>query len=142
MSRIGPAVALAAALLWPAAVASGRVADTVHNLSATGPGTVKAAGTSEVCVFCHTPHRGSQTRAIWNRDLPPTTYKLYASSTLEAKLGQPTGASRLCLSCHDGTTALGALRVPRRTGRPALPPLTGRGVLGTDLSDDHPVSFA
>jgi len=129
------------ALLGSASVARAGILETVHNLSATGPGPVKAPRTGEVCVFCHTPHRASQTRALWNRDLPPTTYNLYSSSTLEATLKQPTGASRLCLSCHDGTTALGNLRVPPAMGPVTLGPLTGRASLGTDLSDDHPISF-
>ena len=135
-------IALAAgAALLGTAVAHASIVDTVHNLSVSGPGTVKAPGVGEVCIFCHTPHRAGQTRALWNRELPPTTYDLYRSSTLEATLNQPTGASRLCLSCHDGTTALGNLRVPPATGPVSLGPLTGRASLGTDLSDDHPVSF-
>jgi predicted CXXCH cytochrome family protein len=129
------------ALLGSASMARASILETVHNLSATGPGPVRAREAGQACVFCHTPHRASQTRALWNRDLPPRTYNLYASSTLEATLGQPTGASRLCLGCHDGTTALGNLRVPPRTGPVTLGPLTGRASLGTDLSDDHPVSF-
>lgn len=135
------AVGVLVGLALPFASARASIVDTVHNLAASGPGTLKAPGVTEVCAFCHTPHRASQTRALWNRDLPPTTYKLYESSTLEATLKQPTGASRLCLSCHDGTTALGALRVPPRTGPVTLGPLTGRALLGTDLSDDHPISF-
>jgi predicted CXXCH cytochrome family protein len=130
-------------LLLPFAPGAARAAivDTVHNLSATGPGQVRGRGTTELCVFCHVPHRAATTRALWNRDLPPVTYRLYGSSTLDAAPQQPNGASRLCLSCHDGTTALGLLRVPPRAGRPALGPLTGRAALGTDLSDDHPISF-
>ena len=114
--------------------------DTRHNLSATGPGRVRA-GTTEVCAFCHTPHRAATTRALWSRDLPPVTYTLYTSSTLEATPAQPTGATRLCLSCHDGTTALGLMRTSSGRRRLALGPITGRANLGTDLSDDHPVSF-
>jgi predicted CXXCH cytochrome family protein len=140
MSRALLASAACAVLLRAAAVHAG-LADTVHNLSVSGPGAIKAPGVGEICIFCHTPHRASQTRALWNRDLPPVTYKLYESSTLEATLNQPTGSSRLCLSCHDGTTALGSLRVPPSTGPVTLGPLTGRVSLGTDLSDDHPVSF-
>ncbi len=132
---------LACALLAIAPDARGAIANTVHNLTATGPGTIKATGVGELCIFCHTPHSARQTRALWNQALPGTTYRLYASSTLEATLNQPTGASRLCLSCHDGTLALGSLRVPPRTGPVSLPALTGRASLGTDLSDDHPVSF-
>ena len=140
MSKVLASFALLCALFL-SAVAHGQIANTVHNLSATGPGTVKAPGVGEICVFCHTPHRASLTRALWNRDLPPIAYNLYSSSTLEAALKQPTGASRLCLSCHDGTTALGALRVPPARGPVTLGPLTGRAALGTDLSDDHPISF-
>ncbi len=132
---------LAFGMLAFAPVAQGAIANTIHNLTATGPGTFKATGVGELCIFCHTPHSATQTRALWNRSVPGTTYKIYTSSTLEATLNQPTGASRLCLSCHDGTLALGSLRVPPRSGPATLPPLTGRASLGTDLSDDHPVSF-
>ena len=57
---------------------------------------------------------------------------------------QPDGASKLCLSCHDGTIALGA--VGGRTtpiavsGGPTMP-TTAPGYLGTDLSGSHPISF-
>ena len=127
--------------IWVVAVAHAGVVDTVHNLSATGPGTVRAGTTTEVCAFCHTPHRAATTRALWSRDLPPITYTLYASSTLEATPVQPTGATRLCLSCHDGTTALGLVRTSSGRRRLPLGPVTGRANLSTDLSDDHPVSF-
>ena len=110
--------------LFVPALAEGAIADTVHNLSVTGPGTIKAAGVGELCIFCHTPHRASQTYALWNRDIPPVTYNLYSSTTLEATLKQPVGASRLCLSCHDGTTALGSLRVSPATG-----PVSSYGVV-------------
>ncbi|VAW45953.1 Cytochrome c family protein, partial [hydrothermal vent metagenome] len=32
------------------------IVNTKHNLSASGPGTLKATTESRVCVFCHTPH--------------------------------------------------------------------------------------
>ncbi len=141
MARCWAGRLLAFGILALAPVAQGAIANTVHNLTATGPGTIKARGVGELCIFCHTPHSATQTRALWNQALPGTSYKLYTSSTLEATLNQPTGASRLCLSCHDGTLALGSLRVPPRSGLVTLPPLTGRSSLGADLSDDHPVSF-
>lgn len=140
-SNVLAASVLAGSLLLGAPPLQGGVDKTVHNLTATGPGTIKASGASELCVFCHTPHSASTTRALWNRDLPPRTYDLYASSTLVATVKQPTGASRLCLSCHDGTTALGALRIAPMGGPVNISPLTGRASLGTDLSNDHPISF-
>jgi predicted CXXCH cytochrome family protein len=52
-------------------------------------------------------------------------------------MGQPDGSSKLCLSCHDGTVALenfGGVT----TGTTEI---TGDALMGTDLSNDHPVSF-
>jgi predicted CXXCH cytochrome family protein len=119
------------------------VSNTPHNLSVSGPGTVKATAEDEICIFCHTPHNASPAAPLWNRADPGRTYTTYTSSTMKVEPGQPSGATRLCLSCHDGTIALG--RVLSRptdiavTGGSALPP--GRTRLGLDLSDDHPVSF-
>lgn len=122
--------------------------ETAHNLSAGGPGrrqagqrglaTVPLTGDSDLCAFCHTPHSAVGTRGLWNRDLDPVTYKLYESSTTEARMQQPTGSSRLCLSCHDGVMAMGSMK---RQGDASIGRLTGSSVLGTDLSDDHPISF-
>jgi len=123
--------------------AQARVVQTVHNLSVSGSGAVRAADESQVCVFCHAPHHTSGVRPLWNRELPATSYTIYTSSTLDAHPGQPTGASKLCLSCHDGTIALGSVlsradRI-RMVGGDFIP--AGLSNLGTDLSDDHPVSF-
>lgn len=121
----------------------GRVKDTVHNLSVSGPGTIRATTETEICVFCHTPHGGGDARPLWNRSTASGPYLIYQSSSLRAQVGQPTGSSKLCLSCHDGTIALGnVLSRPQPIslgGTERMPP--GRSNLGTDLSDDHPVSF-
>lgn len=119
------------------------VANTLHNLSVSGPGTYKSLTIDRVCVFCHTPHNATPDGPLWNHQMSGQTYIEYGSTTLQALPGQPTGKSRLCLACHDGTIALGAVG--------NLPPgvindlqstfLAGRASLGTDLSDDHPISF-
>jgi predicted CXXCH cytochrome family protein len=148
MSRRSPRLScgvfsLVVALSFPAAWGQERVADTVHNLSVSGPGEIRAAEERQVCVFCHAPHHTSGVRPLWNRELPVSAYRIYESSTLDAQPGQPTGASKLCLSCHDGTIALGSVlsradRI-RMVGGDFIP--AGLSNLGTDLSDDHPVSF-
>jgi predicted CXXCH cytochrome family protein len=117
------------------------IAQTVHNLTPSGPGDVKNPDQVGLCRFCHTPHGAGQTVALWNRTLTTEVYTLYESSTLEATLEQPTGASRLCLSCHDGTVALG--NVLRAGSDPVadLGAVQGGALLDTDLSDDHPISF-
>src|SRR4030043_15260 len=117
---------------------------TKHNLSASGPGTVKATVEKPVCEFCHTPHHAGQAQPLWNKDIPEILYTTYQSSSLKAAIGQPNGASKLCLSCHDGTIALGLLRSESQiisfTGGVVTMPV-GRTNLGIDLSDDHPVSL-
>jgi predicted CXXCH cytochrome family protein len=134
-------------LLWAGAPAqSASIVANKHNLSATGPGTIKATSEGEVCVFCHVPHNSRATGPLWNRDQPVGSYTPYTSSTRKISApGQPTGASLLCLSCHDGTIALG--KVSSRTANIAIAGgknnflLGDQSYIGTDLSDDHPVSF-
>lgn len=138
------ALALGVLIAAATATAQAGVADTRHNLSVSGPGTVQAQTETRICVFCHTPHSASTVAQLWNRDLSAAPYTPYASSTLEAAPGQPTGASRLCLGCHDGTIALGsviseAADIQLVGGVTVLP--DGPTRLGTDLMDDHPVSF-
>ncbi|MEI8196423.1 MAG: cytochrome c3 family protein, partial [Phycisphaerae bacterium] len=123
---------------------SDSIVGTLHNLSASGPGTVKASSEAEICIFCHTPHNATAIQPLWNRALPVSAYKPYTSNSLKAKPGQPTGSSKLCLSCHDGTIALGNVHsrnqpIVMSGGVTVLP--QGRTNLGTDLSDDHPISF-
>lgn len=120
------------------------VVDSPHNLSVSGPGEVRAVAEEQVCIFCHTPHRAAPIEPLWNRTMPLDAYTPYTSRALDAEPGQPTGASKMCLSCHDGTIALGAILsdpmpIAMRGGITTLPP--GRANLGTDLTDDHPVSF-
>jgi len=112
-----------------------------HNLSVSGPGSVRASAESEICVFCHTPHFATGDGPLWNHQMSAAIYKPYSSSTLKATVGQPTGASRLCLSCHDGTVALGMVH-SRRNGIPMnTTTMPAESNLGTDLSGDHPISF-
>jgi len=35
------------------------IVNSKHNLSVSGPGTVKASAEPEICIFCHTPHNSS-----------------------------------------------------------------------------------
>ncbi len=118
-----------------------------HNLSTSGPGSVVAQSEEEICIFCHSPHKASSRAPLWNHDTTLASYNVYNSthsSTLDASTGQPDGSSVLCLSCHDGTVALGSI-ISRTTditmsgGVTTMP--SGYTNLGTDLRDDHPISF-
>lgn len=115
-----------------------------HNLSAGSTAAIRAQTNTEVCIFCHTPHRSTKDAPLWNHASSGATYTPYSSSTAKARIGQPTGASKVCLSCHDGTVALGSVHslrapIPFRNGIVTLP--AGKTLLGTDLSGDHPISF-
>lgn len=124
----------------PVLMNSQSIINTKHNLSVTSPGTVKATSESEVCIFCHTPHNSTPRAPLWNKNATGTTYILYNSSTLDAVPGQPDGSSILCLSCHDGTIALGDV-ASRPTSIAMNNVMTASSNLTTDLSNDHPVSF-
>jgi len=126
---------------WTDAQAQESVTRTVHNLTPTGPGAIKGSQSAGVCIYCHTPHNANPTPALWNRDIAGVTYQIYASSTMLAKIDQPSGSSRLCLSCHDGILALAGVRVPETVSGSTPGPLRGPNVLGTDLRSSHPISF-
>ncbi len=129
-------------MLAGAAIANVGIVDSKHNLSVTGPGEIHALVEDRICVFCHTPHSASPSSPLWNRDLQPKNYTLYESSTLGASPQQPTGPTRLCLSCHDGTIALGNVLRPTEGILMNMELSAARkSYIGTDISDDHPVSF-
>lgn len=157
------------------------VVGTRHDLSSpsafpagTGPGPIRSSpsdATSEVCVFCHTPHNaGSIADApLWNKNLNAAepTYTMYTSDVLGTQglnysaAEQPVVSgktvhlrnTRLCLTCHDGTIALGNLAnlPPGYAGDVQMTyvgkgtittmPTYAEGFLDVDLSDDHPVSI-
>jgi len=104
---------------------------TPHDLSAVAGGST--------CSFCHTPHGALAGTPLWSHKLSTAVYDIYQSSSLQANVGQPTGSSKLCLSCHDGTVALAESLDGSFGGGTYIAP--GTGNLGTDLSDDHPISF-
>lgn len=132
--RFTPCVLLLAIGCWAQGTS---VVQTVHNLSAFGPGEVKVLGEKEVCKFCHVPHSGSAPVPLWGRPVPQGQFRVPEISVGNGKVPapQPDGASRLCLSCHDGSVAQGFL--------PATKALTSssRGSRERgDLSGSHPVS--
>lgn len=129
---------------------------TAHDLSATGLNHVTHS--TEVCIFCHTPHGSptgiNQPIPEWNHVTTTVQFVMYNSPTLKGTPdAQPLGPSLACLSCHDGTIALGAVHeapigggqndysqaeggVNRSSGM-----MQGANQVGRDLSKGHPVSI-
>ncbi|WP_420476999.1 cytochrome c3 family protein [Noviherbaspirillum sp. ST9] len=109
--------------------ASAQVVDTKHNLSATAPGAntpgstrvnymTGDGATTQVCVFCHTPHGAASAEApLWQRTLATaTSYSTYgsvnASTSMDAEQGAGVSVGSIslaCLSCHDGTQAMNTM---------------------------------
>lgn len=141
-----------------------------HNLSNWGPGPIKAAGTTlkdtEVCIYCHAPHNADSTVVpLWgHKDTAFIGYSMaksyYVKPNATGVDAQPTGISKKCLSCHDGTIAIGALIsgniamtdgvTDRLNADGTLKgPGTGQphdhdqypGFIGTDLRGGHVISF-
>ncbi len=171
----------------PAATQTGlapdRVADvlnTKHNFAAgytpSLPGgdsrDTRAASQNETCVFCHTPHHAikddmdgdgtANSLPLWNHTLSAASYTVYSSSTLDSTIlpADIEGSSKMCLSCHDGTVAIGAVKIANGgavqsanaqqldTVNPdsSQTIYNGQGAttgytpnIGTDLSNDHPI---
>src|SRR3989304_4101228 len=138
-----------------------------HNLGSMGVHMI-TNGTSEVCVFCHTPHHTNTSKApLWNRGGDASSYTAYgttlAGTTIAAgDLGPTTLA---CLTCHDGVTTLDNLaNAPGKGGVNAAGTAQGwkfseggsgedemtspkigdddnnRLKIGPGLSNDHPIS--
>jgi predicted CXXCH cytochrome family protein len=146
---------IAVAILGGGAVALAGVAQTKHNFtSPTYSPNAFFYGTTQICVFCHTPHNGDQAYgALWNHEVNPPSYLIYNSNTLDMDITQPHDGSLLCLSCHDGALAVNSLnnlpgpQTAGNYGSPGGSGLDGSGKLmssshayvGVDLQDDHPV---
>ncbi len=142
--RIGIVTALAFGALTVAARSDESIVDSAHDLSARGPGPIRAVNEGEICIFCHTPHNAAPQTALWNRENARRHYRIYGSSTIDARVDQPSGPSKMCLSCHDGSLALGNVLSRPLTGpivmtARTIPP--GTADLSNDLSDDHPIGF-
>jgi predicted CXXCH cytochrome family protein len=130
------------ALLLPHS-ADAKVRGSKHDLSGRGAAGVASNSMNQICFFCHTPHTLRPVAPAWNREQSTIIYTPYWSPTLEARVGQPTGTSKICLGCHDGTIARASVPDPSGSGGRRIGPfeLSQRANLTSDLSDDHPISF-
>lgn len=149
-------VALMPTLGW-AAGGTGLVG-TAHDFS--GQSVTGGNGetfTTGLCTFCHTPHRAIQTLLLWNHTLSSAQYNWDVPATTAGTLfptnvsGQDyKGPSTKCLSCHDGSVAIGDVAWFGE-GKPTLPLDTRQhtwpdafnvgardGVLGS-MKGNHPV---
>ena len=136
-------------ILMIAGTAQGQnVKSSAHDLGFAGSGAnTWDGGSTEVCVYCHTPHGAQLSVAapLFNRTGTGQTYAMYTSSTFTSSAidAQPAGISLACLTCHDGNIATGTGTInPGTNGAPAPgAALTGNINLGASLVNDHPISI-
>ena len=140
--------------------AANGIGNSRHNLGNLGE-HVRTNSTSEIWVFCHTPHHSNTAnglKPLWNRGAVGT-YTAYGTTLGGTTIANvDIGSTSLaCLSCHDGITTFDNLvNTPGKAGNTAG---TDRGWsfndvgvvisdfmtssrlnIGQDLSNDHPVS--
>jgi len=85
------------------------IINSKHDFRATSSAQIRSATGQDACVFCHTPHNAGSASYLWNHKTSTSDFPVYSSSTLQSTVTpiQPQDVSKLCLSCHDGTIALG-----------------------------------
>ena len=98
----------------------------------------------EICAPCHTPHNAitPQLIPLWNHASAAGPWQEYVDTgtgTLDATVGQPAGVSRACLSCHDGSVAVDSFG--GTVGTVLIGTINAAADFGTDLRNDHPISF-
>jgi predicted CXXCH cytochrome family protein len=136
-------------------IANAQIVGSQHDMTAGG--NAQGSGASDqVCVYCHTPHGSDSTASapLWNKVFtagPFTRYSTLNTPTFDSNEAPVGSVSLACLSCHDGTQAMDVvINAPGSGGyNPAGSNIGGLGVmvgvpiptLGTDLTDDHPISM-
>lgn len=128
-------LAIGAASVFSAASANGQIVGSAHDFSNAG------WSRNQICLPCHTPHNamhvdinGYGTERLWNHSLP-SEGQIYKTQDGEMPRNDALDAySILCMGCHDGTVALDSFG-----GRNGNQFIFGSELIGTDLTDDHPV---
>ncbi len=112
-----------------------------HNFSPGGASSVQGQS-SGACLYCHAPHSGiGGETPLWAQQLSTQSYTLYSSTAMQNLPTQPGPSARslLCLSCHDGTVAVGTT-VPYGT-LSMSGSMPASDIFGAQLQSSHPFSL-
>lgn len=196
MKKLGIGIVMLCVIALTSVISHAGVEGTLHDMSLYAwpadplhPNPFANFDTGQVCVFCHTPHNanlniqsgtywtsggyanaagGTKGFLLWNRALSnATSMQLYTSSSMANTPTQVNVYSLLCLSCHDGVSAINVLnqqpgdmvdsdldgKVDVTLGEPVMigevsgiganigdrDPSADSGV--NNLSNDHPISM-
>ena len=115
-----------------------------------------------LCAYCHTPHHANQIKygeneyvPLWSRAISKGEYTPYASATFSVMGGTTLasdpliGPSRLCMSCHDGVTAVdnyygkvdGFVKLTNSGTTYQTMPVVGNSTPVANGSMNHPIGF-
>ncbi|MDH3646046.1 MAG: cytochrome c3 family protein [Gammaproteobacteria bacterium] len=152
ISTITTWLALMTAFLFVSPVVIAAPGDGIMGTSHDFSGVASPA--TGVCTFCHTPHKAQSQALLWNHDLSTNTFS-WTDPTTTAGTEYPTivgdqykGVSVKCLSCHDGSVAVGDVGW-WNAGEPAAPllnffiPPNSPGSMGNagNMFGNHPVAM-
>ncbi|MBI4528927.1 MAG: hypothetical protein HY695_34450 [Deltaproteobacteria bacterium] len=105
---------------WPVTLSAGSMpgsglAGSVHDFNAEKWRPYDGVTVIGACTICHAPHRASRTRLLWNHTIPPGDTFVFGPEEPATNGGTPLptispgykGPTSMCLSCHDGSVAIG-----------------------------------
>ncbi len=138
------AIIAGAAILGDTASAEdmSKIVNTSHNMTNVDVWGV-VIPQDRVCLPCHTSHNArtdarGESLVLWNHAETDQTFEMYAT-TADHRGTQPEGVSKLCLSCHDGATAIDDFGGNDDYFNNVKIPADSLSNLGLDLRDDHPI---
>jgi predicted CXXCH cytochrome family protein len=148
VSILAAVAVVAGASMAFAKAGDSNIANSLHNIpSKFGD---KVNNTSQICVYCHTPHNAKMALPLWNRNASAkadSSFTLYSSQTMASAV-RKTGftsdsMSLFCMSCHDGSPLGGSMI---QNGPKDAPAWSGAITANSanfkqDLSKTHPVNF-
>jgi len=111
----------------------------VHSLGPGSKSSVTGART-DACSYCHAPHSGMNV-GQWNQKLTTQGYTTYTSTSEANKGVQPVlgSVSNKCLSCHDGTVAVGSTVAYGQVSTQGS--MNPAAVFGSKMQSQHPFSL-
>jgi hypothetical protein len=161
MKKVSVALAIASIAATASVALAGPGAGTGingswHDINAAAGYTGDSLG--RTCVFCHTPHNAQTADSqvpLWNHaqtKLPlmqAYTWVAPTNKTIAMSADPLIGPSRLCMACHDGSTAVDshgtAASKPTGTTKMTASYTDGLGNTAkrfiTDLTVTHPIGF-
>ena len=140
LAALGLFVVAGATTVWADAAPGAGIKDSFHDFTAGHPEASTTDPGANICIFCHVQHRQrapatATTRLLWNHKPSALSYswsdatRTVGGTLLPTNISTWDGSTKNCLSCHDGTVAVGDVF------RTAAFPTTSFTVTGTRITD-------